>query len=828
MLENRKVLTALIGYILGIIMGLYCKISIVHFYIIILICLIFKRSKVNKRKFRLFSPRRYFRYIKVIFPKKVIIIIIFFSIISNTIVLIQNDRYESLYKNLDTKNCSFNGIVEEIFKDKIKVKITNREYKNTFLYVYTNENKIKYGDEVAFSGTYSFPERRSNYKGFDKFEYYKTLKIYGTVKAKKIIIKENNRGNIIKKYSNKVALRIKQKIQKTELEDQEKALIEGILLGDKENLEEETKENFLKSNISHILAVSGMHVGYIILIANFIFNKIVGKHYSKPITCIAIIFYMFITGFTPSVVRAGITGSIFVMSNFIYRKNDILESLSIALIIILFNNPFAINDIGLELSFGATIGIVMFSKNMRKCFSDFLERKNIRANRKQNKFVQKIIKLLNSEFEKKVTDACFVTLSATIMIIPIIILKFNYITITSIIISIISGFLVGPIVIISLIYICFSLKIIEGILMLIVKALIVISKIGGNLPLNQIYFITPNIFSIVIFYLLVFNFNFILGIKLKRKTSMFEERIINILNLIKYKIKKSRKKIIAILSIIVLIVAIIFYIPKNLKVYFVDVGQGDCTVIKTPKNKTILIDGGGSEFSDFNVGKNTLMPYLLDRKIYIIDYIFFSHLDLDHAQGLFYILENMKVKNIVIGKQFEKNKNYEEFIKLTKNLNLNVVQAGERIEIEKDLYFDILWPKTTNFINENVVNNNSMVCKLKYKKFSMLFTGDIEERAEKEIIKTYKNKEYLLKADCLKVAHHGSKTSSKKEILELIKPKVALIGVGKNNKFGHPSTVTLENLNNVNAKVYRTDTMGEITIKSNGENFYINQMNKIK
>ena len=375
---------------------------------------------------------------------------------------------------------------------------------------------------------------------------------------------------------------------------------------------------------------------------------------------------------------------------------------------------------------------------------------------------------------------------------------------------------------------CCSLKIIEEILKLLVKVLLFISKIGGNLPLNQIYFITPSVFSIVIFYLLVLDFNFILGIKLKRKKSMFEERIINILSLIKYKIKKSRKEFIAILSIPVLIGVIVIYTPKNLKIYFVDVGQGDCTVIKTPKNKTILIDGGGSEFSDFNVGKNTLMPYLLDRKIYIIDYIFFSHLDLDHAQGLFYILENMKVKNVVIGKQFEKNKNYEEFVKLTKNLNLNVVQAGERIEIEKDLYFDILWPKTANFINENVVNNNSMVCKLKYKKFSMLFTGDIEEIAEKEIIKTYKNKEYLLKADCLKVAHHGSKTSSKKEILELIKPKVALIGVGKNNKFGHPSNVTLENLNKINAKIYRTDIMGEITIKSNGENFYINKMNKIK
>ena len=198
-------------------------------------------------------------------------------------------------------------------------------------------------------------------------------------------------------------------------------------------------------------------------------------------------------------------------------------------------------------------------------------------------------------------------------------------------------------------------------------------------------------------------------------------------------------------------------------------------------------------------GKETLMPYLLDRKIAVVDYIIVSHFDTDHVGGLLYIMQNMKVKNAIISNQAEASQNFQEFIKIVKEkrINLIVVNAGDKLSIEKDLYFDILWPDKNNFISENALNNNSIVCKLNYKNFSMIFTGDIEEIAEKKILEKYKNKPNLLKADTLKVAHHGSKTSSTEEFVEAVKPKIALIGVGENNNFGHPNDNVLERLTKI-------------------------------
>ena len=126
-------------------------------------------------------------------------------------------------------------------------------------------------------------------------------------------------------------------------------------------------------------------------------------------------------------------------------------------------------------------------------------------------------------------------------------------------------------------------------------------------------------------------------------------------------------------------------------------------------------------------------------------------------------MQELKVKNIVIGKQFEVCNNYEEFIEIVKEkkIKVYVMEEGQRIKIEKDLYFDVLWPSSDNVISKNILNNNSLVCKLGYKSFSMLFTGDIEEIAEKTILEKYKETN-VLKSTILKVAHHGSKSSSTK------------------------------------------------------------------
>jgi competence protein ComEC len=181
-------------------------------------------------------------------------------------------------------------------------------------------------------------------------------------------------------------------------------------------------------------------------------------------------------------------------------------------------------------------------------------------------------------------------------------------------------------------------------------------------------------------------------------------------------------------------------------------------------------------------------------------------------------MQKIKVKNVIIAKQAETSDNLEEFLDIVneKNINVIVVEMGDKVVIEKNLYFNILWPQSDNFVSENSINNNALVCKLYYKNFTMLFTGDIEEETEKKLISLYSDSK-LLNSTVLKVAHHGSKSSSTEDFLNLVNPQFALIGVGKNNLYGHPNEDVLKRLENLGAIVYRTDKNGEITISTNGQ-----------
>ena len=157
------------------------------------------------------------------------------------------------------------------------------------------------------------------------------------------------------------------------------------------------------------------------------------------------------------------------------------------------------------------------------------------------------------------------------------------------------------------------------------------------------------------------------------------------------------------------------------------------------------------------------------------------------------MLEKLEVSKIIIGKQGEENEQYKQFKKLVNQKNVTVlnVKKGDVVNIEKDINFNVLFP-TSELIQENMINNNSLIAKLEYKDFKMLFTGDIEEIAEERLLKLYDKEE--LKADILKVPHHGSKTSSSQKFLEAVSPKLALIGVGENNKFGHPNDEVLNRI----------------------------------
>lgn len=821
---KRPILIAVIGYIIGIIVGLYFNKSIVLIYVPI-IATYFIHKFYNKRKtkkFQLLSIKRYLRYIKIYLNSKVIILLIISSIISNTIVIFENKNYEKIYNNLSNQeSLNLTGIIisekkEKQYYNKYKIKV-NYNSQNLRFYITTKKDiELEYGDKVTILGTYTKPEIQRNYKGFNYSEYLKQLKIYGTIKCEKIQFLGKKQGNTIFQISNQISNKIISSTKKV-LKEETSSILLGLILGYKQDLDEETQENFRNASMSHILAVSGMHVAYVILGINLIFKNLIGKKNTNILNILILIFYMFIANFLPSITRAGIMGIIVIFSKLICRKNDIYISISISLLIILIYNPFLIQNLGLQLSYGGVIGIILFNKNILK----FLDNIKVKNKIYRYKMKPKIQKYLD-----KIKDIISVSISVQIAILPIILYNLNtfnpYFLISNLFLSI----LIGPIVILGFLFIIIvylSTPIAEIILPIIqigIKILILISNIG-KLPFSKIYVSTPSLFSILIYYLFLIVLFFIYNIYSSKKPNNTQVRVKNLIALMKIKLRQNKQKVKYILAIIIFLSFVINLIPQNLKIHFIDVGQGDSSLIITPQNKTILIDGGGSSTSDFDVGESTLIPYILDRGFTKIDIVIISHFDQDHVGSILTLLQELKVGKVYISKQTEKSKNYEKFLEIvnTKNIKVYEVMAGNRICIEKNLYLDILWPKA-NQITTNALNNNAIVCNLHYRNFSMLFTGDIEEIAEKEILKLYSQNKNLLKTNILKIGHHGSKTSSTSEFINVVKPQIAAIGVGKNNNFGHPNEGVLQRLIDLNCKIFRTDLNGEISIEVNRRSKY--------
>lgn len=772
---KRPILIATLGYILGIIWGLY--LNIVPF--IVISGIIYIIQLIIKHKF--------IKIIKTFINKNVIIFFCIFFLIGNVYIKCLEKDYSNFYKSLN-KVKSIGTIIskkeEKDYSYTYKIcleKINDKKVKNKKFYISIkkkSKNNIEYGDKIYFEGEYIKPEVQRNYKGFDYSMYLKSEGIYGTIKVdSNVTILKSNNLNFVSICSNTLRDKIIENTNKL-FPENTKGVFLGILLGYDKYIPDEVKENFSDSSLSHLLAVSGAHVSYVVLGITILLKFIsIPKNFKKTLACIFLILYLYIINFTPSVTRAVIMSIIAIMQVVLHRKQDIATTISFSSLLILMSNPYKLLNIGFLLSFAGTIGIIIFIEKFEN-----LKKENIK------------IKILNT-----LKSLCFVTISAQILIFPITVYYFNTISLTFIISNLIAGIIIGPITIIGLIIIVLSfinlsftsilVKFYNIFLLILLKS----TQIIANIPISKIYVKTPNIISIIIYYLVISIIVITFIIK-KSKRYYLNKTLDKMVLKLKNEIKKNVMKIL----IIVLLFSVIFFIftkiPKNLKVNFIDVGQGDCSLIITPMNKKILIDSGGSE--NYDVGKNILFPYLLDKGVTQIDYIMISHFDTDHCKGFEYVMNNLKVKNAIISKQAEDSENYKEFLKIAKKrkINLIVVDIGDKISIEKDIYFYLLWPDSKNFISENALNNNSIVCKLIYKNFSILFTGDIEKIAEEGILKKYDSNLNILKSTILKVAHHGSKSSSIEELLSKVKPKIALIGVGENNKFGHPNDNVLERL----------------------------------
>ena len=761
---KRPLLIAAIAYINGILIGVYLSKSIPLFVILSIIVSLITSFKKNTYR-------------------NAICMYLIVMCISSIYVYNKNLNYESKYKKYDNKNISIEGtIISDIEEKEYNYTFTIRTKGDYFL-VNLKKNKeeisLEYGDKLQISGEYQEPNKARNYKGFDYKNYLKINKIYGIIRVDlytNIIIKHQKNLSNFKLLIHKIREKLKQNIQEL-LTKETYALGIGILIGDNSRINEKIVEDFKNSNLSHMLAVSGAHINYVVLTVSILFTKKrAGIKAQRVVTIMMMLFFMELTQMTSSVVRAGISCIIYMLASLLYRKADVINAMAISTLLILLNNPFKLFDIGFQLSYAGTLGIILFCKLI-----------NIPIKNKLLKYLK---------------DSIIISISANIFIIPIMMYQFNTISITFILSNLLAGPLLGISIILEIIVLLISFmsiniaaipaKVLNILLILIIN----IANWFSNIEISKIYVITPQIISIVAYYLIC------AAIILKQKN----------------------RKIIVIIMLTVLIVNF-FPTPKKLRINFIDVGQGDSTLIRTETNKVILIDSGGSTASSsFDVGNKVLLPYLLDRRIKKIDFIIVSHFDADHCQAFETVIDNINVRKVVVCKQLMITQEYLNIINKCKkkNIKIIVVERGDKLKIDKRTEFEILHPGE-RFLDDGKggLNANAIVCKMNYKLnngkiFSILFTGDIEVEAEKELEQVYGKK---LKADILKVAHHGSKTSSREKFIKLVSPKIALIGVGENNKFGHPADITLERLEKENVKVYRADQMGEIsiTINKNGE-----------
>lgn len=701
--------------------------------------------------------------ILLITKNKKIIVILICLIISIGYVSILENKYSKI-SDMPIKEMVtiISDIQEKEYKKVCTAKIV-RNNKKILINIKMSQDipSIKYGDSLYIEGEFKQPEEARNYKGYNYKQYLKTKKIIGTVELEKVKILKSSNGSFI----HNIQKYIRDTINGT-LTDEEGNLLLAILLGDKDKLSEDIQESFKTSNLSHMLAVSGAHVSYMILGLTYVLqNSIIGKKNGKIVCIIFLLAFMAITNFTPSVTRACIMAILTLFSGIIYRKSDVYTNISVAALITLIFNPYSLLDLGFQLSYGGTIGIIIFIKRIQE-------------------------KKSNSKVINYIKQMALVSIYANIIIIPIMMYHFNTVSLTFIISNIMASPILGIIVITGFLFIITSItvkpltRLIAIFIKPILSILIKISQICSKLPFSNILVVTPYMFNVISYYAII-------------------------LYCIKSKKNNKCKIIICLLIVLILINFIIYIFPQKLRIFFIDVGQGDSTLIITPDKKTVLIDGGGSD--SFDVGEKVLLPYLLDRRILKVDYVLISHFDTDHCGGILTIMEKVKVKNIIISEQAEHSENYERFKKLMihKKIRLIEVKKGDKIKIGRYSEFKILFP-TSRLLSENPLNNNSIVAQFNYNNFKMLFTGDIEKLAEQQILKTEKAE---IRADILKVAHHGSKTSSIPEFIKAVRPRIALIGVGKNNTFGHPNQQTIKNLENIKCRIYRTDLQGEIIIR---------------
>jgi len=685
--------------------------------------------------------------------------------------LLQNDRI-SLKVKSDSLYANKKYYISELI---LLTRVFDKNLSRTF-------EKLKIGNKVILKGTLQKGRETRNPGEFNYQKYLESEGINGlfNIYRKSDLRIVDAQSNFFPQFIFELRKGIDEKLSRFHNKETY-GLLRGLLLADRKLIDYETREEFINSGVVHVLAVSGLHVGYIMLIFLILFNR-TNIILRISLTIIGLLFFLLLTNSPASVFRASvmsITGlSVFLLN----REYNGINALSIAAFIILLINPNDLFIPGFQLSFSAVAAILILMP----------------------RFSKRIEKLKIKKYYKKIMLFASVSIAAQIGTLPFTLFYFGKLSVISIFANIIIIPLIGlilPLGIVSLLlgsFIPWFGFIYGAANNMLVTLLFNFVGLFSSIPLAFLDVINFSIYDGILFYIII---GFILsktfyGFRLSIKIVVILFLVLNYFIYSKFDDRSIVKE-------------------NLLTVVYIDVDQGDSFLINFPNGKTALIDAGNAT-KYFDTGKHIIHPLLKQLEIDKIDYAFISHLDADHYMGIHYLIENGIIDTVykpLTDLSVSKEKEFLSFLtnqKVTyKYYHQKILRIGNT-----SLYF---LNDTTDFISKRFDSNNkSGVIKLIHGDNSFLFTGDAEIPSERYLVNKFGK---FLDSDILKLGHHGSKTSSSESFLNYVTPEVGIISAGIENRFNHPSEIIMDRLENMKINYKRTDKSGAVIIQSDGENY---------
>lgn len=672
--------------------------------------------------------------------------------------------------------------------------------------IYSKEDSFAAGDHVSLKVSLKDYSTPTNEGQFNSRKYYTSQ---GFVYCADVIeVIEVKGGSTYLSYVYRLSESVKN-IYKKAYSSQNAGIMQSIVLGDRSELDDDVKMLYQKNGISHILAISALHVSLVgMCIYDFLKRK-TGRIVSACISTFLILSYLCMTGYSTSASRAVIMILVYMLADVLGRTSDGANTLGIATVILIWINPYNIVNSAFWLSFLAMSGIIFVKPLLSDDKTILIYIK--RPDKKHITFMQMIV--------FRLADSIITGLSITITTLPVVLIISGQVPVISLLLNIIviplmsvimvSGIFTGVAGMFSISTACFF----AGAGGYILDFYNMLCGISSHFKYAVIVTGTPENSRIVLYFTVLIVWVFVHAL-----------------------LKNKRVDIVCIALLVLVMTGLHYDINADMKAAILDVGQGDSIAVHTRDGLNILFDGGST--TKKNVGRYTIYSYLKHCGVRKLDYVFVSHLDKDHINGIYELIEmcdnTFEIGTVVLPEikgnasaGADDTSGLSALRQVLEDARIKVVyaSAGDCI---KSGDFAVLCVHPCKGYDYESTNDYSAVYLVKYGDFSMLMTGDAEEKAEKCMIQdAMKGNIKLSSVNVLKVGHHGSKGASSQNFLECVKPEKALISCGAGNSYGHPHKETLQRLSEAGADVHRTDEAGEIIVRIRGGSYRIEEFMRV-